>query len=614
MEQGAVIGPYRIERQIGAGGMGAVYLARHLQLDRRAAIKTLHREVATSPGLVRRFVDEARAATRIEHPGIVQVFDVGETDDGVAYIVMELLSGEPLSSRLERLGRLPPEQAIQIVQQTTDALGAAHRAGIIHRDLKPENLFLAADTAVPGGERVKVLDFGIAKLMEPGGISHTGTNMLMGTPPYMSPEQCRGGKHVDERSDIYSLGCILFQLVCGRPPFVYESIGEQIAAHLHESPPSPSSLAGPTALEPIIRRCLAKSPDERFASMADVAAALDRVQSGRAADEPVDSWTQSAEARFPPAQTPAPAAPRVAGRQPGPQHTHRRFKPWWLLAPVIIGVAATAIIASDMDSGSDIGTSSQPSPHPTELTYRVYVNRPTEGTLVIADVPVAGTWARHREREAVTFTWSGVLSNVADKLALRLPSLCGPTDIPLELGNNGLTYLRDDEQQRLKGDTGFGPIPVNTYPRSHIPTVAIWVDNVGEPARTLTVGQAIIEAPAGEKHRSVYLDWQACHTSTVAVRDGDRLLGEIEPNASHVIDPTGTRCYERGMKVYGTSSIGMGPSKSFADPAYLHNARRVEHVLADAPLSVQSEGGMPSTTRHYIKRAEDQERCKRPKK
>ena len=197
VEAGATIGSYRIERQIGAGGMGAVFEARHAELDRRAAIKTLHPQVASSPDLVRRFLDEARAATKIEHPGIVQVFDVGRTDDGTTYIVMELLQGEALSDRLTEVGRLDPADAVRVICQAADALAAAHRAGIVHRDLKPENLFLVRDSAVVGGERVKVLDFGIAKLIEPGGVSHTGTNMLMGTPPYMSPEQCRGGKHVD---------------------------------------------------------------------------------------------------------------------------------------------------------------------------------------------------------------------------------------------------------------------------------------------------------------------------------------------------------------------------------------------------------------------------------
>jgi serine/threonine protein kinase len=277
---GSVIGSYRITRKLGEGGMGAVYLAEHTLIGRQAAIKVLLPSLSARQDIVNRFFNEARAATAIADPGIVQIFDFGYHTDGSAFIVMEFLDGEALDVRLQRQGRLHPVDALRISRQLAASLASAHGKGIVHRDLKPENVFLVRDGEVAGGERVKILDFGIAKLADdhPGKVkTHTGA--LMGTPVYMSPEQCRGAGDLDHRSDIYALGCVLFHLLVGRPPFDGEGIGEIIAQHLREAAPPPSTRAPgiPPEVDAVVLRCLEKAPEHRFPSMGDVAGAIGQV-------------------------------------------------------------------------------------------------------------------------------------------------------------------------------------------------------------------------------------------------------------------------------------------------------------------------------------------------
>ncbi len=276
MVEGTQVGAYRVVREIGHGGMGAVWLAEHVQLGRRAAIKVLHSEFSGKPDIVQRFFNEARAATAISDPGIVQIFDFGQHTDGSAYIVMELLEGDPLDRRLKDRGALPIADALRITRQVASTLGAAHTRGIVHRDVKPENIFLVHDPEVPGGERAKILDFGIAKLAGNATGVKTQTSSMMGTPVYMSPEQCRGAGHVDQRSDVYSLGCVLFYLVVGRPPFVADGGGELIVMHVTEAPPVPSQLQPgiPREIDQLLLRCLEKDPAKRFSSCGDLAIAI----------------------------------------------------------------------------------------------------------------------------------------------------------------------------------------------------------------------------------------------------------------------------------------------------------------------------------------------------
>jgi serine/threonine protein kinase len=274
---GTSIGSYRIIRKLGEGGMGAVYLGEHKLLGRRAAIKVLLPSLSANDDIVKRFFNEARAVTRIADPGIVQVFDFGQHKNGSAFIVMELLIGEPMDRRLRRIGRFGLRECLRLMRQICTSLGVVHTKGIVHRDLKPENLFIVSDPAVPGGERAKILDFGIAKLSgdEPGTYK-TRTGVVMGTPAYMSPEQCSGGGEVDLRSDIYAMGCVMFAMLTGKPVFDGKGAGDVIAAHLREPPPRASTrvpeLAGD--IDELLEKCLQKSPAERFRSMADLVRTL----------------------------------------------------------------------------------------------------------------------------------------------------------------------------------------------------------------------------------------------------------------------------------------------------------------------------------------------------
>jgi eukaryotic-like serine/threonine-protein kinase len=275
---GETFGNYRVTELIGEGGMGVVYLAEHPGIGRRAAVKVLRTGLTENPELTRRFFNEARAANAIRHPGIVEVYDCGTLSSGVSYIVMELLEGESLATRLRNVGRLPHPEARRIAAQTASALAAAHAAGIVHRDLKPDNLYLVPDDRDASLEMVKVLDFGIAKLGQQSNSNsvRTRTGSVMGTPAYMSPEQCRGTREIDHRADIYSLGVILFEMVCGRPPFVSEGFGEMVHLHISQPPPSPRTIepSVPEELERLILWCLAKEPDDRIESMTDLHAAL----------------------------------------------------------------------------------------------------------------------------------------------------------------------------------------------------------------------------------------------------------------------------------------------------------------------------------------------------
>jgi serine/threonine-protein kinase len=272
-------GRYRVHRRLGEGGMGRVYEAEHLELGRRVAVKVMRRKYADQKAMVERFRVEARSASKIGHPNVVQVFDYGTTDAGEGFIVMELLTGAPLSEVIKQQGPLELGRTLWILGEVATALRAAHQSGVIHRDLKPANIFLLRMNA-DERERVRVLDFGMAKLIDivasgEGGLTQAGE--ILGTPEYMAPEQAVGGE-IDRRIDVYALGCVAYEMWTGTPPFSGPNYVTVLAKHMDEKPRRLADARDtPPALDQLVARALAKHADERPADMGAVIAALQRI-------------------------------------------------------------------------------------------------------------------------------------------------------------------------------------------------------------------------------------------------------------------------------------------------------------------------------------------------
>jgi serine/threonine protein kinase len=271
-------GKYRIDGVIGRGGMGAVYRATHVMLNKTVAVKTIKPDLIDSPEMAHRFQREARAATSLEHPNIVAVYDLGQAEDGALYIAMEFVNGLNLKDAIRGSGPMPAARIARLLTQVASALARAHRNQIVHRDLKPQNLMIAVDAK--GQEHVKLLDFGIAKSLEEGTTTQlTAAGYSLGTPHYMAPEQAIG-EEVDGRADIYALGVILYEMLVGDVPFNAASAPAILVMHLNDAPEPPSrrrpDLAIPPALEAIALRCLEKDPGQRFQTAEEFREALER--------------------------------------------------------------------------------------------------------------------------------------------------------------------------------------------------------------------------------------------------------------------------------------------------------------------------------------------------
>ena len=267
-------GKYRVKGLLGKGGMGLVLHGEHLRLDEEVAIKLLLPAMREVAGMTTRFLREAQAASKIKSRHVARVTDVDVMPDGTPYMIMEYLDGMSLAWLRKQRGALPIPDAVRYVLEACDAIAEAHALGIVHRDLKPANLFLAQGR--DGDEIVKVLDFGISKIDAPGEQDTTKTGQMMGSPKYMAPEQMLSMHDVDGRSDIWSLGAILYDFVAGRTPFVAETTPQLCSLVLHGTPLPPRQFRAdlPEALEAVILRCLERQPDKRFASVAELVAAL----------------------------------------------------------------------------------------------------------------------------------------------------------------------------------------------------------------------------------------------------------------------------------------------------------------------------------------------------
>ena len=269
---GTVLGDYRLGRRLGRGTFGDVYTAEQVTLGKRAAVKVLHQHLAADPELVARFLAEARAIAEVRHPGIVEVFAAAAAGEPRPFLVMELVEGEPLSALLDREKRLPVARALPILRDIASALDAAHAAGVVHRDLKPDNILMAPTG--DGSTRPKLLDFGVAKVLHDPSAVRTATGVAVGTPRFMSPEQCRG-KPVDQRADIYSLGVLTHLMLTGKAPFAGPPV-DVLLKHMTETPPTMSSVCPdlPVALDAPVLAMLAKRPADRPATAGAALAAL----------------------------------------------------------------------------------------------------------------------------------------------------------------------------------------------------------------------------------------------------------------------------------------------------------------------------------------------------
>ncbi len=278
---GQTVGNYLVTQKLGEGGMGSVYLAEHPTIGKKVALKVLHAEFSSNPEVAERFFTEAKAVNAIGHPNIVDIVDYGVIQAGqggrdrLVYFIMEYLSGVTLSHVIRTESPLAPERALMIALQVADALAASHRCGIVHRDLKPDNIILITR----GRERdfVKLLDFGIAKLTGGDGLSshRTRTGLVLGTPAYMSPEQCEGKPNVDHRTDIYALGICLYEMLVGRVPFIGEGYGEILVQHLAQQPIPPSRyrMMSPH-VEAVVLKALEKNPAQRYPTMDEMIRAM----------------------------------------------------------------------------------------------------------------------------------------------------------------------------------------------------------------------------------------------------------------------------------------------------------------------------------------------------
>lgn len=343
----------RIERPIARGGMGKVYYGEQVRMKRPCAIKILDPRMGGESDIAeftRRFLLEASIAAKLTHPNVVTIFDYGETADGSCFIAMEYLEGRSLSEELKAVGRMPPERAIHIVRQVARALREAHALGVVHRDMKPGNVYLVKRD--DDDDVVKVLDFGLVKdnaAAEAQEQQHTQFGQIMGSPRYMAPEQVQG-KAVDGRTDIYSVGAMLYTMLAGRPPFDKASELAILMAQVSEKPPPIASVAPdvvlPPGLEAVVMKCLAKNPDDRYASMEELINALKLRPDAQSTTS--DSGALASPRLLPPVLTVGEPAPR------------RRVAMPWVLAGAAAVVLAVGLTLLSRGSDTPVATASPP--------------------------------------------------------------------------------------------------------------------------------------------------------------------------------------------------------------------------------------------------------------
>jgi serine/threonine-protein kinase len=383
----SLAGRYRVDRKLGEGGMGAVYAGEHLLIQRPVAIKILHPQLATNADLVRRFLNEARAVTAIRHENIVDVTDMGQLEDGTLFMILELLEGRDFAAAIERGGPLPFVRVLHILDQMCAALEVAHERGIVHRDLKPENVFLIRRGDDP--DFVKILDFGIAKILEGDSGVRTKTGLAMGTLHYMPPEQVQAGKDLDHRADIYALGVILFRALGGTFPYDGDTMAVLLSRILLDPVPPLRTVRpdAPVELEAVVTRCLAKRASDRFASCRELRAALRKVAQGLSQPSMAFADTAHASPVPPPSPAPSPATHAFAEiERPAPPTEQAPASPRQV--PIaMLGLAGLGLVAI-AGIGGYLGWSALATSEPEPVAAPRVDSPPTTEPAPIAPPPV----------------------------------------------------------------------------------------------------------------------------------------------------------------------------------------------------------------------------------
>ncbi|MGH2975294.1 MAG: serine/threonine-protein kinase [Solirubrobacterales bacterium] len=460
--EGEEFAGYRVERRLGRGGMGVLYLALELGLERRVALKLIAPEAAADEVFARRFAEESRIAASIEHPNVVPIYAAGE-EEGVPYIAMRYVSGADLARRLAREGRLDPAVAVELIAQIGNGLDAIHAAGLVHRDVKPANVLLGGGEGV---EHAYITDFGVARnLSTESGLTQTGR--FVGTLDYVAPEQISGGA-VDARADVYALGCLLFKLLTGEVPFPKDGEAARLFAHLNDPPPAPSLWVPEVsmALDDVVIRAMSKSPDDRYPSAGDLGRAALAALHGEQPALPERTVargaaaTRTAETVSPAeAKTATPADPTEATEAIPPTKAARGPRRRRLAIGLTI-VVALAIVAGVMaiasggggaDSGSN-GTAGQsagtrstaakpkPKPAPLALSKRDLI---AKADAICADSKSTYLSVRSQEgEESPNVAYAATLAGISQRAVNRFRRLVAPSGLEPAFAN----YVRAQER------------------------------------------------------------------------------------------------------------------------------------------------------------------------
>ena len=384
---------YKIEELLGEGGMGFVYRARHKVIDKKIAVKVLRADLARDTEITDRFRQEARAASSIGNPHIIDISDFGDLPDGSTYFVMEFLDGKSLASLIDSKIHLPIDRICHIAAQIADGLAAAHQGGIVHRDLKPDNIFLI----VRGADKdfVKILDFGIAKVTNDGANKLTKAGAVFGTPHYMSPEQAAGAT-IDHRTDIYSLGVIMYEMTSGQLPFNADNFMGILTQHMYKAPvpiralvpvPDRPAVECPPTLEAVILKCMSKKPEQRYQSMDELVADLQKVREGAVPSAVGEMMARSGGFNVPADYFKHPATALVPATPPQGRKQWSRMV-WVAGAVAAVGlVAGIFAIAQSTTGAPTAGSTTAPAGTPTEVVTAPPTSPPTAATSVAAPPP-----------------------------------------------------------------------------------------------------------------------------------------------------------------------------------------------------------------------------------